>query len=314
MKQIKSEFELIDWIRQQQENLPGHVDTGIGDDMAILKLGSENVLVTTDLLLEGVHFDSSSASLEQIGRKAMCCSLSDCAAMASKPIGAVVSVSLPNDFSMEQAQQLHAGLQSAGDEFQCPIIGGDTTSWDKDLTINVTMLSTTPNPIKRTGAVSGDAILVTGELGGSLKGKHLDFTPRLKEAHLLKDHVNLHAMIDVSDGLLADLKHICDENNLVAIIDEVAIPLSNAARQSEDPIKSAMNDGEDFELLFCISPADGDKLMVDWKEISKTRLNNIGHLTTPDSELIDGSSQLYLRKIDGSLSPLEVKGWEHFKA
>ena len=141
----------------------------------------------SDILLEDVHFDLARAELSQVGYKAMACSLSDCAAMASVPVAAVVAVALPNSMTMAQAQQLHQGLSLAADKYNCPIVGGDTTSWNKPLVVNVTMLSRCTNnkPVLRCGAQLGDTIMVTGSLGGSLAGRHLCFAPRITEAQKL---------------------------------------------------------------------------------------------------------------------------------
>ena len=242
MEKDKSEFGLIHWIRQQSMSDIKGVCVGIGDDMAVMEVGGEKILLTCDMLLEGVHFilegrmaervghrptlQDRPATLEQVGYKAMACSLSDCAAMAALPFCAVVSVALPNSLTMNDAQKLHQGLQQAAQKFNCPIVGGDTTSWDKPLAINVSMLAKagTIEPVLRSGAKAGDAILVTGELGGSLTGKHLEFTPRVKEARILVKMVDLHAMIDISDGLAQDLNHICTESNVGAIINQNDIP------------------------------------------------------------------------------------------
>jgi len=314
MNKPSKEFQLINWIRQQKSDLGQNVTTGIGDDMAVLQLGNETVLVTTDMLLDGSHFDLSQCSLEQAGYKAMACSLSDCAAMASRPVAAVVAVALPRSFTMEGAKQLHTGLQTCGDAFSCPIVGGDTTSWDKPLAITVTMLSKPmgKEPILRSGAKPGDAILVTGELGGSFEGRHLNFTPRLDEVKKIIEQAAIHAMIDISDGLAQDLGHICEESEVAAILDRVAIPLSNAARKKADPQQAALSDGEDFELLICISPAEADTLLANWKQDNKTRLSCIGQIIAPDSKITDGTHALYLRDGQtGDIEPVDIAGWQH---
>jgi thiamine-monophosphate kinase len=316
MTKPQAEFQLINWIQGQKPDRGDHVITGIGDDMAVLQLGNETLLITTDTLLDGVHFKTETASLEEIGAKAFGCSLSDCAAMASNPCAAVVAVSLAKTMSIDQAKQLQKGFQQAGEAFNCPIVGGDTTSWDQPLAITVTMLSQPlgKEPVRRGDAQVGDAILVTGELGGSLEsGKHLHFTPRLAEVSLIQQKIDLHAMIDISDGLSSDLAHICQQSNLSAILDAMAIPLSNAARTKNDPLKAALHDGEDFELLFCVSPADADTLLSSWREISSIRLSNIGQIIDPQMDIVDGSSQMYLRQINGQIHPLQAEGWEHFK-
>ncbi len=310
MTEEKSEFKLIEWIRQQrQDGDAKDVITGIGDDMAVVLVGGRKLLITTDVLLEGVHFDLERATLEQVGYKAMACSLSDCAAMAAIPFVAVVAVALPKTMTMDQAQRLYQGLQQAAGKYNCPIVGGDTTSWDKPLTIDVTMLAKVgaTEPILRSGAQVGDTILITGELGGSLNGKHLGFSPRVQESRLLAQMVELHAMIDISDGMSIDLNHICCESRVAAEIDARAIPVSQVAQSSADPLTAALSDGEDFELLFCVSPSDAEKLLREWPGRSTVRLSSVGRIIQAK-----GEQRLFIRQMDGTVEPLEVKGWEHF--
>ena len=316
----KSESLLIDWLRRQGGDTSEAVTVGIGDDMAVLRLPDQPVLITTDVTLEGVHFETPSSggvTYRQVGHKAMCRSLSDCAAMASVPVAAVVAVALSNEMSMEAAKELYQGIQDAGKRFSCPVVGGDTTSWDGKLAVTVSMLSRAEGePVLRSTAKVGDAILVTGDLGGSRQGKHLDFEPRVKEALQLREMVELHAMIDISDGLGIDLDHICEASGVGAIVDEVSVPLSNAARKLEDPLGAALSDGEDFELLLCVSPSDADRLLGEWKQCSKLRLNCIGQIIDSASELvrsIEGAGRLYLRKSNGSIESLAARGWEHFQ-
>jgi len=310
MIEEKSEFKLIEWIRQQRQGGDAKdVITGIGDDMAVVLVGGRKLLITTDVLLEGVHFDLERATLEQVGYKAMACSLSDCAAMAAVPFVAVVAVALPKTMTIDQARQLHQGLRQAAEKYNCPIVGGDTTSWDKPLAIDVTMLAKTgaTEPILRSGAQVGDTILVTGELGGSLQGKHLQFCPRVQESRLLAQMVELHAMIDISDGLSIDLNHICCESKVAAEIDAQTIPVSQAVRNSADPLTAALSDGEDFELLFCVSPSDAGKLLREWPGRSSVRLSLVGRIIRAKSE-----QRLFIRQANRTVEPLEVKGWEHF--
>jgi len=315
MPHDKSEFALIDWIRRHGPAKPEHVVEGIGDDMAVLQVGSETLLITTDILLEHVHFDLSACTLEQVGYKAMACSLSDCAAMAALPLAAVVAVALPEPMTMAQAKKLHEGIQHAALKYSCPIVGGDTTSWPQPLAIDVTMLAHTPHgaPILRRGAQPGDALIVTGQLGGALAGKHFTFTPRLAEAQLLTQLVPLHAMIDISDGLAPDLRHLCRAGNVAAVIDAASLPLSNAARNIADPVRAALTDGEDFELLFCLSPDDAKKLQQTWTQHSDTPLTRIGQITDLPAEPAQDTPYTFLRRPDGSLEPLTLSGWEHFR-
>ena len=309
MENDKSEFGLIHWIRQQNMSNMQGVCVGIGDDMAVMEIGGEKILVTCDMLLEGVHFELNIATLEQVGYKAMACSLSDCAAMAAVPWCAVVSVALPNTLTMTDAQQIHKGLQQAAQKYACPIVGGDTTSWDKSLVINVTMLAKANGiePVLRSGAKVDDSIFVTGQLGGSLAGRHLEFTPRVAEARTLAEMADLHALIDISDGLAQDLNHICTESSVAAIINQPDIPISNAARQTADPLQAALNDGEDFELLFCVNAQDAQKLLAQWPQKSNVKLTCIGQIIT-----LKGEAKIVLRDAEGNTHPVNPKGWEHF--
>src|SRR5262249_50229366 len=159
-----------------------------------------------DMLLEGSCFLLDEAGPRGVGRKAMAVNLSDIAAMAGQPVAAVVSVGLPRRGGRRLAEELYLGLREVADAFDTAIVGGDTNSWDGPLVINVALFGE-PGPcgqVLRSGARPGDLLFVTGPLGGSILGKHLDFTPRVREALTLAATVHLHAMIDVSDGLSAD--------------------------------------------------------------------------------------------------------------
>jgi thiamine-monophosphate kinase len=268
------EFAFIDWLRQRTPAAE-RVLLGLGDDTAILRWPSgSNCLVTTDMLLEGscfrladTHPNSPGAgTARQIGRKAMAVNLSDIAAMAGVPVAAVVSVGLPRKGGRALAEEVYLGLREMADAFNTAIIGGDTNSWDGPLVINVTLLGeTTPRgAVCRKGARPGDQLLVTGSLGGSLLGRHLDFTPRIREALALHVAVDLHAMIDISDGLAADVAHLCAESGCGAVLHAEAIPITDAARAMADdrtPLEHALGDGEDFELVFAVASADAEMLL-----------------------------------------------------
>ncbi len=284
------------------------VTTGIGDDMAVIDWGGRELLITTDMLLEGVHFDLAKASLEEVGYKVMACSLSDCAAMAAEPFAAVAAVALPKNMALADAKRLVEGMQQAAVRYNCPLIGGDTTSWDKPLAIDVTMLACMADghrPVLRSGAKVGDAIMVTGQLGGSLAGRHLSFEPRVAEARLLAERVDLHAMIDISDGLAADLGHICERSGVGAVLEAINIPISPAAA-GDNPLAAALGDGEDFELLFCVSEADAKKLLKFWSGESPVPLTRIGEITA-------GEPGVKIRNCQGAVKDVEIKGWEHFR-
>ncbi|MBN2210781.1 MAG: thiamine-phosphate kinase [Sedimentisphaerales bacterium] len=300
------EFEFIDWLMQCFSSTGRDITRGIGDDMAVMMVNGEQVLITTDVLLEGVHFDLSRATPRQVGYKAMACSLSDCAAMAALPWCAVVGAAIPRSWNMDQARELTQGLQKAAKTYDCPLVGGDTTSWDNRLVVNVTMLARAQDvePVLRSGAQVGDVIFVTGELGGSLAGRHLEFVPRVNEARRLAKWVHLHAMIDLSDGLAGDLGHICQGSRVGAIINKNAIPICVSALKSDNPLKAALADGEDFELLFTVSAKDAERLQHGRVEETFVKL-------TPIGEIVAGSGEILLRDETGKTQPLTYKGWEH---
>src|SRR5436853_1489778 len=178
------EFGYIDWLRRQTPADP-RVLLGPGDDTAALALTpAAPCLVTTDMLLEGSCFLLADAGPRRVGRKAMAVNLSDIAAMAGRPVAAVVSVGLPRQGGRALAEELYAGLREVADAFDTALVGGDTNSWDGPLVIAATVLGepTGRGPVRRSGARPGDWLFVTGPLGGSIRGHHLDFTPRVREA------------------------------------------------------------------------------------------------------------------------------------
>jgi thiamine-monophosphate kinase len=299
------EDKITSWFAGQSEAPADKFPIGIGDDMAQIAVDNGSVLITTDMLLDGTHFNVSDVGYEGVGYKAMAASLSDCAAMATIPVCAVVAIALPADMRPMSIRELHDGIVRAGKMFGCYLVGGDITAWKGDgrFAINVTMLSKPGNslPVQRSGAKVGDIICVTGTLGGAIKGKHLHFMPRVKEALRLTELVTINSMMDISDGISTDLKRICDKSGVGATLDGRDIPLSMAAMETADPLAAALNDGEDFELLFTLSPKEYDKLIDKWD--SPTPNSNIG--------VIKDESGVCIVMKNGRVLEVSPKGYDH---
>jgi thiamine-monophosphate kinase len=303
-----SEDRITEWFARRSRLIAADFPVGIGDDMAEVRLADGvSVFITTDMLLDGVHFDLKEATLEQVGYKAMAASLSDCAAMATIPVAAVVSVALPGSFGEAELKRLHKGITSAGDKFHCVLVGGDITKWrgGEPFAISVAMLSRRAGnePLTRSGAKVSDAICVTGSLGGAGRGRHLCFEPRVKEAIRIAQMVKVNSMIDISDGLSSDLNRICRQSRVGAVVDAGLIPISDEAGKSTDPLAAALNDGEDFELLFTLSEQECRKLPGRWS--GPVAVTRIGTVTD--------SGKMQMRMPDGRIRDLEAKGYEHLK-
>jgi thiamine-monophosphate kinase len=311
------EFGLIEWIRKREcERVHPRPWTrlGIGDDCAILTpANGSNLLVTTDMLLDGRHFRLEVDGAEAVGYKALGVNLSDIAAMAGVPRVALVAVALPRGQAVAVAQGIHAGMRVLADRFAVDLVGGDTNAWDGPLVITLTLLGepSARGPVLRSGAQPGDAILVTGSLGGSLfSGRHLRPEPRIAEALALHEAAGLHAMIDISDGLSADLGHIlAASGGRGAILDAAAIPLhpdAHAASRQDGrhALHHALHDGEDFELCLTVSPADAARLAA---------LRPAPAIVQRIGEVIDQPG-MFLRALDGRLEPLESAGFDHLRA
>ncbi|MCL5097414.1 MAG: thiamine-phosphate kinase [Candidatus Omnitrophica bacterium] len=284
-----NEIELIALLTQ---SLPMNntVVTGAGDDCAVLDLGlpGQWLLFKTDAVVAEVHFDAG-ARPEQIGHKAMGRCLSDIAAMAGSPVAALVTLGLPPHFDPCWVAAIYAGMKSLAQRYNVAIVGGETTTSPDRTFISISMIGTVDKSkcVLRSGARAGDAILVSGTLGGSWAGKHLEFAPRVNEARWLADHFAIHAMLDVSDGLASDLRHILNASGVGAELLARDIPISPAASQTAHgplsahaPLNAALTDGEDFELLFTLAGADTVRLLDAWHpQFPSLPLTCIGKIT-----------------------------------
>jgi thiamine-monophosphate kinase len=316
-----NEFDLIARLCASLPSNPG-VIAGAGDDCAVLDSGQPGraLLFKTDAVVEGVHFLPSAAP-ESIGHKALARCLSDIAAMAGRPLAALVTLALPNNFDPEFIQRIYDGMSGLARRHGVAIVGGETTSNPERLLISIALLGEVARDkcVPRSGAADGDALFVTGELGGSLAGKHLIFEPRLAEARWLAGHFSIHAMIDLSDGLAGDLRHLMECSKVGAELLVRAIPISRAARAAsrlrpdpasrvtkgvKTPLLAALTDGEDYELLFAVSPCDAVPLSDAWRaQFPKLRLSCIGKITSAPG--------LTLRDAHGTRA-LEAQGYVHF--
>lgn len=299
-----SELDLIRWIRGRIGKRDGRIVVDSGDDAAVLKGGRGHLLFKTDSVIDGVHFDSRTARPEAIGHKAIARCLSDIGAMGCYPTFAVVAMMIPRNAREAWIRRVIAGLERTARRFGTAVVGGDIASHAGKLAINVALLGETRDlkPVRRSGAKVGDVVMVTGPLGGSILGKHLRFTPRVREGVELNRRFEIHSMIDLSDGLATDLRHLCEESRAGAILYEERIPLTAEARrlarkQRGRPIHNALFDGEDYELLFTVPKTEAVR-------VAKAKLGvPIGEISA-----VDG---LYLKSPVGALSEIVGRGWEH---
>lgn len=302
--------------RWLQANLPENacLRLGIGDDAAVLSLASGgDAVVTTDMLTDGVDFVIGEVDAQKVGHKALGVNLSDLAAMAAEPVAVVVSLVLPQRgagkwSAFELAVALYEGMLPLAERLGVAIAGGDTNTWDGPLAISITALGvTTPHgPLRRDGGNPGDQLLVTGQLGGSILGRHLDVQPRVCEALLLAERYPLCAAIDVSDGLALDTSRLAEASGCGAVLDLAAIPISADAHElalqdGRLPLEHALGDGEDFELVLAVPPDAAEQIVRD---------QPLQIPITPIGKLISDPG-LWQQTGEEPRQPLKPTGWLH---
>jgi thiamine-monophosphate kinase len=307
------EQQFIHWL---SENLPPDPQrrTRLGDDAAILPWAAkQDLVVTTDTVTDEVDFLLNEIEPRLAGQKALGVNLSDLAAMAAEPVAAVVSLVLPREgvgqlSAFDLAVELYRGMLPLAERFRCPIIGGDTNTWNRPLVVSVTAFGRTTNrgPLCRHGAEVGDHLLVTGALGGSLLGKHLRVEPRISEALLLNHRYQLHAGMDISDGLALDASRLAAASECGVLLSLNDIPISpdankQAAATGRSPLNHALGDGEDFELLLAAPPEVANQIVLDQPlDIPITRIGRF----------IDQPG-LWQDSGIGAIAPLPAAGYEH---
>lgn len=330
------EFGLIDHLHQGVTLRNPSSLMGIGDDAAVIDAGEDVLLLSTDMLVEGIHFDLAYTPLPHLGYKAVAVNVSDIAAMNGKPEQITVSLALSNRFSVEAVDALYEGIRAACADYRVDLVGGDTTASPSGLIINIGILGRTRkgNEVYRSGARENDVICVTGDLGAAYIG--LQILEREKEVFLadpnmqpdLEKHeyavgrqlkpkarmdiihelaelgVKPTSMIDVSDGLASELFHISKNSNVGVRIFEDKIPIDQDAFNTAvefklDPFTCALNGGEDYELLFTIRQADVEKLK------KHHDIQMIGYIHA------DGKQNVLITKNE-NVVPLKAQGWVHF--
>ncbi|MBI3614889.1 MAG: thiamine-phosphate kinase [Candidatus Omnitrophica bacterium] len=277
---------------------------GIGDDCAVLKgPPGKHLLFASDMLVEGVHFRKS-ADPAAVGWKALAVNVSDIAAMGGIPRHAVISLGLPRNIPIRFVDGLYRGLTRCARRFRVNLVGGDTDRADQ-IVVDVAILGEVEQgrQVLRSGARVGDSLLVTGQLGGSVRsGRHLKFTPRFEEARAIASRVKLHAMIDLSDGLGPDLTRLCRASGAAARIDAHEIP-----RRKGCSLSQALTEGEDFELLMAVGRPEADRLLAWSRRNLRCGLRRIGRIVRrgqgPVVQVVDP---------EGRPIPVSLTGFKHF--
>lgn len=289
---------------------PGEGVVGIGDDTAVVPgPPGEEWLLTSDALLEGVHF-LPDAEPERIGHKAVARNLSDIAAMGGVPGYGLINLVAPLDIPVARLERIYDGAAAAAERYGLALIGGDTTCGGS-LAIHVFLTGAVPagTACLRSGAKPGDRIWVTGALGGSLAGRHLSFEPRVPEGQWIRAGGWATAMIDLSDGVATDLRHVMDASGTGARLDAERIPISDAARTARDrrtPLEHALEDGEDYELLLTVPRNLAADFADAWQSAFSLPCTEIG-------EILCAGSGLCIRGADGTDRAPGTGGYEHFR-
>lgn len=322
---------LIERIRRRLGAPPAGVLLGIGDDAAAVTWSGKTLLLTTDTLVEGIHFRTTTATLRQVGGKAMAVNLSDIAAMGGEPRYALVALALPRDFRVTDVDELYAGMGEMAARYGVALIGGDTSASPDRIVLTLTVVGEVEGPpLARSGARPGDAVLVTGELGAAAAGlalleeggagldpeeravveqAHRAPTPRVPEGRLIRRSGVASAMIDLSDGLATDLGQIATESRVGARVRLDALPVGPATRRvaqalGRDPWRLATTGGEDYELLFTVAPTEADALAARITRETGTPVSLVGEIR-PASE--------GLEFVDDAGRPVAVgSGFDHF--
>lgn len=307
-----SETELIDWLRSRlaKDLPPGTIGVGPDDCAHVPVANFERLAITTDTIHEGTHFTADTPAFD-IGWKAAAVNISDLAASGCRPCWATVAACIRKGAGDPFARQLAEGLVQCAEAYDMRIIGGDTTSGDCCTTITVTAIGApiANQPLLRSTAKAGDILVVTGALGGSSLGRHLHPTPRLHEVTKILKLAAPHAALDISDGLALDLHRLARESKVGARLDAAAIPVSPdaatlAKSSGRTPLSHALRDGEDFELLFTLSPDDWPRLSDTWTDNTDLApLTAIGTITS--------GPEIVIVSPDGVVSPLPAEGYSH---
>lgn len=325
------EFEFIERVAQLELARPSAVCCGIGDDCAVLACDSERVrLITSDLMVEGVHFSFEGADPVWLGHKLLAVNLSDIAAMGGSPREAVVSLAIPPELDVGYMERVYLGLRALASRFGVNVVGGDTTRSTGPLVMNLTLTGEMDRDRVRyrSGASPGDLICVSGALGDAAAGlklaqgeagalseedrgfllrRHHRPEPRVALGRTLAASGTVTAMMDLSDGIASDLRHICRQSGVSAVIDRAAVPVSPAFRRFRELSYAGagaleLTGGEDYELLFTV--AQGEKGAVE-SLAAEPRISCIGRIEA-------GDGRIYLKNAQGLRSELEARGFEHF--